>query len=529
MVLKFFRYSFILVLLFNIVIFPQQDKIDSLIKYLEAGNFQQSKLLIEKENGTDLQKYLYSIYYLYLGDYLTADEYVKSINNSEKFKDQLFFVYIPYINEIISNGYKKYESEHFVVYLKNKDEILKDLILEKLEKIYQIYGEIFGYFPQDKIIVEVYNRKQEFYFATTLGEEIVKKSGVVGICKFNKIMLLSPQNLPFGYRWIDTLAHEYVHLVINRITDYTFPLYLHEGTARYFDTLYRSKESLCFTPGNLKLLLDAKKNNRLINFNEMKGSLVYFDNQQKIELSFVELASFVEYLIKQFGQEKYVDFVKNYKFCKDEKELYKKIFGKEFEEIFVSWRDIIDEKENYVQNFPGAISDFKIIFSEAENSLIEFGVEQYVFLGDKFLNIRDYKSALYHYNKAKEKEFFNPVVLKRIAKVYFLTKKYKEAEEILKKCISANPNFVGGYEMLFKLYYEQSRYSEALEVFKQILEVNPFNYEARRIAAEIYSDLGKIKNALEEYKVVKVLQPEDKELYDIIENLEKYLERKYNR
>jgi len=528
MKMKFFKFIFML-FLFTSIIFCYQNKIDDLIKYLEAGSFQKSKLLIEKESDLDLQKYMYSIYYLYLGDYLKANDYIKDISDSGKFKDQLFYIYIPYINEILTNGYKKYESEHFVVWLKGKDEILKDLILEKLEKIYQIYGEIFGYFPKDKITVEVYNNKQEFYFATTLGEDVVKKSGVVGICKFNKIMLLSPKNLPFGYRWVDTLAHECVHLILNRLTDYTFPLYLHEGTARYFDTLYRSTESLCFTPGNIKLLLDAKKNNKLVDFSEMRGSLVYFNDKQKIELSFVELASFIKYLIKQFGQEKYLDFVKNYKFFKDEKEIYKKVFNKEFEEILLSWRESLGEEERYLQDTPGAISDFKLIFSEAEDNLIDFEIEQYVSVGDKFLNMKDYKSALYHYGKAREKEFFNPIVMKRIAKVYFLTQKYKEAEEILKQCIDVNPNFVGSYEMLFKLYYEQSRYSEALELFKQILEINPFNYEIRKIAAEIYSDLGKIKNALEEYKVVRVLQPEKKELNDIIENLEKYLERKYNK
>ncbi|MFN3550802.1 MAG: hypothetical protein ACK4WJ_03235 [Endomicrobiia bacterium] len=506
-------------------VYDQNSKINLILNYLEGGNFNQAEKIINDEKDDNFKTYFYSIYHLYKGDYVLAEEYIKKIQNGHR--NYFFFDYIIKINNII-NTYEAHESQHFKVFLKGRDVILKDFILENLEKIYDIYGKIFNYYPEEKIRVEVYNTKQEFYFATTLGEEIVKKSGVVGICKFNKIMIISPENLPLGYRWIDTLAHEYIHFILNRKTSYNYPLYLHEGTARYFDTIYRSSFPMCFTAGNLKLLVEAKKNNKLINFDEMKGSLVYLDTIDKIELAFVELASFVEFLVKNFGIEKFVKFIEEYD-SKNEKKLYKEIFGKEYEEIKLLWIKTIDEKEKYITLYPGALADLKINTATDESSLIGLDLENYIKLGDKFLSLKNYKSALFQYNKAKEIEPYNPVVLSRIGKIYLLMQKYDECEEILKKCILVNPNFVTAYEILLKNYYEKGDYEKVLEVFKSVIEINPFNYEIRKIVAEIYADLGKTKEALEEYKIVKVLQPQNKEVDSIINSLENYLKIKYRK
>lgn len=504
--------------------YNQNNKVKLIINYLEAGNFKQVKEIIDTEKDSKLKLYLYGIFYLYKGENILAEEYINKIQDN--LQGDIFVNYILNINRIIDN-YEMFESEHFRVFLKGRDVILKNLILEKLEQIYSTYGEIFNYYPEDKIRVEVYNSKQEFYFASTLGEEIVQRAGVVGICKFNKIMILSPENLLLGYRWIDTLAHEYLHFILNRKTSYKYPLYLHEATARYFDTIYRSSIPLCFTAGNLKLLFEAKKNNSLIAFNEMKGSLVYFDTPEKIELAFIELASFVEFLVENFGIEKFIKFICQYSNYNDEKKLYKEIFGKEYDEIISFWMNAIDAKEEYINLYPGALADVKIKTSTNEENLIGLGLEDYIKSGDRFLNLKNYKSALFQYNKAKDIEPYNPVVLSRIGKVYLLTQKYDECEEILKKCILVNPNFVTAYEVLVKCYYEKGDYSKLLETFVTVLELNPFNWEIRKIVAEVYSDLGKIKDALEEYKIVKILSPQDREVNNIINSLENYFRIKY--
>jgi len=503
-------------------------KDEDLLKVLEYGDVYHAEQIIDGIKDESIKNFYTGIYYMYIGDYKSAEEYILKVSSDIKISDQeKFFVkYIPYLAQTFSSGYKKYESEHFEVYLKDRDIVLSDLILKVLEQIYKFYGQKFGYYPEKKVRVEVYNTKKEFSIASTLGEEIVEKTGVVGICKFNRIMVLSPECLPFGYRWCDTLAHEYTHFILNRITEFKYPLYLHEGTARYFDTLYRSTESLCFVIGNLNLLLEAKKKNELIPFEKMKGSLVYLDSQQQVELAFAELSTFIEYLINTFGGDKFIEFVKKYKNYDKEERLYKEIFGIEFKNIVSGWYENIDKKEELVKKYPGAVADFKLTFAEDEKSLVGLDMWQYIELGDKFFSNKNYNVALYQYKKAQKQQTYNPVVMTRIAKCYILQNKYDDAEKVLQECIFVNPNYVTAYELLVKLYYEKGEYEKAMKYYEDVLQINPFNWEVHKIVAEMLADLGKTKDAIKKYEIVLLLNPSDVETKIKYNSIKKYLEYK---
>ena len=55
---------------------------------------------------------------------------------------------------------------------------------------------------------------KELAAVSTLTEEEIRTSGTVAVCKFGKLMMLSPKALLKGYDWLDTAAHEYTHLVL---------------------------------------------------------------------------------------------------------------------------------------------------------------------------------------------------------------------------------------------------------------------------------------------------------------------------
>ncbi len=515
-----------LVTIFVCLLFAKEE--NDLIKMLEYGDTYDFSLRIANVKDENMKNFYTAIYYMCSGDYDTAKEYILKVSSNIKISDQeMFFTkYILYLAQTFSSGYEKHESEHFEVYLKDRDRILSEQILKILEQIYKFYGKKFGYYPEKKVRVEVYNTKEEFSIASTLGEEIIKKTGVVGICKFNRIMILSPECLPFGYRWCDTLAHEYIHFILNRITNFKYPLYLHEGTARYFDTLYRSTTPLCFVVGNLNLLLDAAKKNEIIPFEKMKGSLVYLESQQQVELAFVELSTFVEYLINTFGEDKFIEFVKNYKDYDKEEKLYKEIFGIEFKNILSGWYESIYKKEEYVKRYPGAMPDFMVTFSEDEKSLVGLDMWQYIELGDKFFLNKNYNVALYQYKKAQKQQPYNPVVMTRIAKCYIMHNKYEDAEKILQECSFVNPNYVPTYELLVKLFYEKGEYEKAIRYYEDVLQINPFNWEIHKIVAQMFSDLGKIKDAIKKYEIVLLLNPADTDAKVKYDNFRRYLEYK---
>jgi tetratricopeptide (TPR) repeat protein len=134
--------------------------------------------------------------------------------------------------------------------------------------------------------------------------------------------------------------------------------------------------------------------------------------------------------------------------------------------------------------------------------------------------------ALYQYKKALSLEPYNPVVMTKVARIFFEEKDYSSSEKLLLDCINVNPNYVSAYELLFEVYYTMAQFDKIGKIYDTILEINPFNYKIRKLYAEICADLGKIKDAIREYTIVKILNPSDKDTQQILNSLEEYLKIK---
>ena len=124
----------------------------------------------------------------------------------------------------------RYESPHFVLYVDDKrDGILVPYALEVLEKSYEAIGAELGFYPKEKVRVQIAPDAASFNAISTLSLRDIEETGAVGICKFNKLMIISPRALSFGYRWADSLSHEYIHYAIVGLTNNQAPIWLHEG------------------------------------------------------------------------------------------------------------------------------------------------------------------------------------------------------------------------------------------------------------------------------------------------------------
>src|SRR3989338_1777831 len=54
------------------------------------------------------------------------------------------------------------ESDHFVLWAENRDEILRPYALTALEKAYSRIGAVMDSFPEEKIRVEIYRNIEDF-------------------------------------------------------------------------------------------------------------------------------------------------------------------------------------------------------------------------------------------------------------------------------------------------------------------------------------------------------------------------------
>jgi len=203
----------------------------------------------------------------------------------------------------IMKDHARAESDHFVVsYPRGKDEVLVPYVLEALEAQRRALEEDLGWASQGgKVVIEILDDTRQLARLSTLTEDEIKTSGTIALCKFNKLMIVSPKALVKGYDWLDTAAHEYTHHVVTARTHNNTPIWLHEGIAKYSEPRWRGSagELSAWSAG---LLREAVRKNDLVTFEQMHPSMAKLPSQERAALAFAEVMVAVEYLQKKGGR-----------------------------------------------------------------------------------------------------------------------------------------------------------------------------------------------------------------------------------
>ena len=203
-------------------------------------------------------------------------------------------------------GRKAHDSprKHFRIWTTpGKDELLASFAGETLEAIRDALRQDLGYAPPDTIRVEFYSRPEDLARVSGLTLQDIKTSGTIALCKYNRLMVVTPRALPRGYSWRDTLAHEYVHLVVSRLSHNTVPIWLHEGLAKYFERRWRAPAgaSMKLPPSMRHLLAEAQRTKRFITWARMHPSMAKLPSQEATSLAFAQVHTAVDYMASVAG------------------------------------------------------------------------------------------------------------------------------------------------------------------------------------------------------------------------------------
>jgi len=202
----------------------------------------------------------------------------------------------------ITQNHQQAESEHFrVSHPPGKDEVLVPYLLEALEAQRQALLADLGWVPPEKVTIEILTGTRQLARLSTLSEEEIRRSGTIALCKFNKLMIVSPKALAKGYDWLDTAAHEYTHHVVTQRTKNNTPIWLHEGIAKWSESRWRGAGGDTLSPYTGALLKKALARNKLVTFAEMHPSMAKLPSQEAAALAFAEVMLAVEYLQKKGG------------------------------------------------------------------------------------------------------------------------------------------------------------------------------------------------------------------------------------
>jgi len=358
------------------------------------------------------------------------------------------------------------QSEHFEIWTEAQDKILRPYALAALEDAYARIGAVLKTFPQQKIRVEIYRTKEGFSLASTLSIETLDRSGAIGICKFERLMILTPEQLAFGYRWLDTLAHEYTHYLINILSRGNCPLWLHEGTAKYLETLWRLDNPDYLTAGNRTELARAAQEDRLIPFEKMAPSMVFLKDQNEVHLAFSQVAHALHFVETREGSDGIRKMLEN-------------SAGLNAEIFEISWKEFLKKED--LKETPGALQDkIKIGSGNEVNDLTSVNIRGHIRLGDRLRQAEKPEASLLQYRKALEKEPANPVALTHLARALITLGKETEALAYLETAVKDNPNYEPSFVLLGEIYFKKGDFKKSEKMFHEANALNPFDPQVQK-------------------------------------------------
>ncbi len=384
------------------------------------------------------------------------------------------------------------ESPHFVLRSAPADAILVRPALDALEKAHALLAREWGFaLPEGaKVRVEIFPDARRFYPATGLSRRDIESAGAVGVCIYNKVMLLSPRALLQGYRWIDALVHEYVHYAVVHLTANTAPIWLHEGIAKYYETRWRADASRYLQPVQRTLLAEAVASGRFVSFADMEPSLVKLPGPREVQLSYAEGASAIEFLEQAGGpgalRRLFALMAAGPKEGAAQRGI-EALLGVPFAEFERQWRAFVAAKRlapvpeielpaYHVKEGPEAEGPPGPGDEAVEVRLLrDAAARMHVRLGDRLRERGRLAPAIMEYEKAAAKSAPSAPLLARLGRALAAAGRRDEARAQLGRAIELYPDYPAAYVALGRLELAEGRHAAAASAFREALQINPFD------------------------------------------------------
>lgn len=410
--------------------------------------------------------------------------------------------------------FKTYTSPHFMVRLQDeRDGVLVEYALAALEKAYEVLGRDLGQRPSTRVRIEIFPDHERFHAASSLSKRDIEVAGAVGICKFDKVMLLSPRVLLRGYRWLDALVHEYVHYVIVKLSDDKAPIWIHEGVAKHEESRWRSATSLYLNPLNRTLLAEALQTGDFVTFEQMEPSLVRLETPQQVQLAYAEAASSVEFMLSRVGypglREIFLEMARTD--SRGAKGPIEQVLGLPFATFEGEWKQFLGEKQ--LTPVAGVqLTQFKVVEKNErdedrleQEALQSAAVERDLSLGDLMRQRSRFDGAIYYYDRARKSRPDAPFVLNKLARALLAAQRPQEAVPHLLHGLEVNPDYSTSHTTLGDAYRLLGEPEKARQHYEHAIQINPFDPLPHRYLAELYRQAGDTEAAQREASVAKRL------------------------
>ncbi len=386
---------------------------------------------------------------------------------------------------------------HFQIYYGGKDKAIAQLTGDVLESAYQALGDDLGHRPSAPIRIELLGKAADLAMLSPLTESEIETTGTIALCKYGKLMVVSPRATIFGYPWMDTLTHEYVHYVVTQISHDKVPVWLHEGLARYLQVRWRGKADGKLGSFDEHLLSTALKKNTLVPFEKMHPSMAKLPSQEAAALAFAEVSTMVAYVHARVGDAGLQAVLQSIRRGQGARKAVAATMGS-------SWKDV---ERDWMRNLKAANLKSKrfanrgrqIRFRKGKGDAENVGVEaianerarKFTRLAGMLRARGQSAAAAIEYKKALEQSGGgDPLIAAKLSRVYLELGRHKEAIALAEPLLSLDEMDPVPPTTLGAAHLAMGDFTKASAAFEVALRISPFDQRVRCGLAKSYEQIG---------------------------------------
>jgi Flp pilus assembly protein TadD len=398
----------------------------------------------------------------------------------------------------VTNGFVHKDSPggHFTIYYApGPDELMVDLAGEALDQAWARIGDDLGWKPTDKIRVEILGRPSDLAHLSTLTEQEIETTGTIALSKYGKLMVVSPRATVTGYPWMDTLAHEYTHLVVSHLSHDQVPVWLQEGLARFEQERWRAQPPFALPASDKGLLAAALKNRRLIGFDEMGSSFAKLPSHEAAALSYAEVFTLVAWIHSKVGYEGLQQLITKQQTGKSARRAIAEALGTQWPKVEQGWQQYLRTLDLSAGR---TAHDKKIRFAKGGHDEDNVGLDavasakakKHARLGGMLRARGMLDAAALEYEKAIAASPGDPFIAGKLARTYVELGKDDRAIELAKPLAAADDGDPTAAVTLGIAYAARGDWQPAGGAFEQALRITPFDPAVRCGLAEVYEHLS---------------------------------------
>jgi tetratricopeptide (TPR) repeat protein len=491
---------------------PTNDEVNEIYEYFNAWQFDAAKSAVgaleAASPGDPMVLMLQAQVAFYEGKYTVAlaqiDTALKTSPPSD-LKDALVDLrQLVSDTHEVSQDYQVITSEsgRFEVrFPKGKDAILPPYAFETLDAAYDAMAADFGVTPSLPVRIEIYPSAEDLAAVSPLTVEDIQTSGTIALCKYNRLMITSPLALARGYGWLDTLTHEYVHMIINIAGKGRVPIWLHEGLAKFSERRWRGGDNQRHISPYSEYILHKRANEgKIVTFDQMHPSMAKLPSQEDAAMAFAEVYAAMELIHLEKGTAGLGALVKLVGDGVGVGEAVAQVMGlPTFEAFIVKWESHLKTRtRRYLGDEPPDVYE-QVSFRKSasvgdQDDLMlipEQQAREWVHLGELLRAKGKHAAAAIEYRKASNVLGpSNPILQARLGRSLLDAGHAEQAAAEMRKAEGEAEAYATLFVYLGEALLAGGKLAEAEAALKQAVAHNPYDPAIHQALARVYDALG---------------------------------------